>query len=78
MHEYVCEWHKCERKGKPFTQRQKMMRHLQTHTGDKPYQCMECLQRFSDMVAMNQHKRIHTGEKPYKCRVPTCAKGIIC
>ncbi len=30
LHEYVCMWYKCDRNGKPFTQRQKMMRHLQT------------------------------------------------
>jgi uncharacterized Zn-finger protein len=34
---YICEWYNCERKGKQFLQRQKMMRHLQTHTGDKPF-----------------------------------------
>ncbi|RKO87845.1 hypothetical protein BDK51DRAFT_35326, partial [Blyttiomyces helicus] len=28
--EYICRWEKCERNGKPFTQRQKVMRHIQT------------------------------------------------
>ena len=31
--EYTCDWEKCDRQGKIFTQRQKVMRHIQTHTG---------------------------------------------
>lgn len=30
---YLCEWEECDRRGKVFTQRQKIMRHIQTHTG---------------------------------------------
>lgn len=30
--EYVCMWENCERNGKPFNQRQKVMRHIQTRT----------------------------------------------
>lgn len=30
---YWCEWQECHRNGKSFTQRQKVMRHIQTHTG---------------------------------------------
>jgi hypothetical protein len=31
--QYVCSWEECERQGRAFTQRQKVMRHIQTHTG---------------------------------------------
>lgn len=31
--EYSCEWEACDRRSKVFTQRQKVMRHIQTHTG---------------------------------------------
>lgn len=33
---YVCEWEGCDRcdESKGFAQRQKVMRHLQTHTGE--------------------------------------------
>lgn len=32
--QYICNWERCDRKGRPFTQRQKVMRHIQTHTGN--------------------------------------------
>ncbi|KNC98407.1 uncharacterized protein SPPG_06111 [Spizellomyces punctatus DAOM BR117] len=74
QHEYVCMWENCDRNGKPFNQRQKVMRHIQTHTGDKPYQCTVCNQRFSESGIMTQHMRTHTGERPYKCPEPTCER----
>jgi hypothetical protein len=33
--QYVCSWEECERQGRAFNQRQKVMRHIQTHTGIK-------------------------------------------
>ncbi|KAF9115093.1 zinc-finger protein [Mortierella sp. AM989] len=71
---YVCEWEGCERDGRGFGQRQKAMRHIQTHTGDKPYQCQICKKRFSEANIMAQHMRTHTGEKPFKCPEPGCGR----
>ncbi|KAI8050683.1 hypothetical protein BDF21DRAFT_350954 [Thamnidium elegans] len=65
--EYSCQWVPCQRNGKIFTQRQKIMRHIQTHTGAKPFQCQICQKHFSESNIMTQHMRTHTGEKPYKC-----------
>ncbi|KAJ3038289.1 zinc-finger protein [Rhizophlyctis rosea] len=70
--EYLCGWINCDRNGKPFSQRQKVMRHIQTHTGDKPYQCTVCNQRFSESGIMTQHMRTHTGERPFECPEPAC------
>ncbi|KAG0004468.1 zinc-finger protein [Entomortierella chlamydospora] len=72
--QYVCEWEGCERNGRGFGQRQKAMRHIQTHTGDKPYQCQLCKKRFSEANIMAQHMRTHTGEKPFKCPEPGCGR----
>ncbi|KAK9759600.1 zinc-finger protein, partial [Basidiobolus ranarum] len=72
--QYVCLWTDCERNERPFTQRQKVMRHVQTHTGDKPFQCTVCEKRFSESSIMTQHMRIHTGEKPFKCTEPNCGR----
>ncbi|KAG0299642.1 small nuclear RNA activating complex, polypeptide 3 [Dissophora globulifera] len=72
--EYVCDWEGCERNGRGFGQRQKAMRHIQTHTGDKPYQCHLCKKRFSESNIMAQHMRTHTGEKPFKCPHPGCGR----
>ncbi|KAF9966611.1 small nuclear RNA activating complex, polypeptide 3 [Mortierella alpina] len=72
--EYMCEWEGCERNGRGFGQRQKAMRHIQTHTGDKPYQCQLCRKRFSEANIMAQHMRTHTGEKPFRCPEPGCGR----
>ncbi|KAF9926130.1 zinc-finger protein [Mortierella alpina] len=72
--EYVCEWINCDRRGRGFGQRQKAMRHIQTHTGDKPFQCQVCQKRFSEANIMAQHMRTHTGEKPFRCDEPGCGR----
>ncbi|KAF8975709.1 zinc-finger protein [Entomortierella lignicola] len=72
--EYICEWTNCDRQGRGFSQRQKAMRHIQTHTGDKPFQCQVCQKRFSEANIMAQHMRTHTGEKPFKCTEPGCGR----
>lgn len=71
---YVCEWEGCERaeKGRTFQQRQKVLRHVQTHTSDKPFKCEECGRRFSEKNTLQQHQRTHSGQKPYKCDWPDC------
>ncbi|QPG74883.1 hypothetical protein FOA43_002220 [Brettanomyces nanus] len=70
--QYICQWAGCPRSGRPFAQRQKIVRHLNTHTKHKPFQCSICGKRFSLELMLQQHIRIHTGEKPYKCRI--CGK----
>ncbi|CAG8660896.1 1086_t:CDS:2, partial [Scutellospora calospora] len=72
--QYICYWERCDRNGRPFAQRQKVMRHIQTHTGDKPYQCTICKKRFSEANIMTQHMRTHTGERPFKCPQPNCGR----
>ncbi|KAJ2747403.1 zinc-finger protein [Coemansia sp. BCRC 34301] len=64
---YACEWQGCERGGRPFAQRQRALRHMQTHTGARPFACSECGKRFSEAHIMQQHQRVHTGEKPFRC-----------
>ncbi|KAG0222682.1 Transcriptional activator gli3, partial [Mortierella sp. GBA43] len=80
--EYVCQWEGCERNGRGFGQRQKAMRHIQTHTGDKPYQCEKpfkckfegCDKRFAESSNLTKHLRVHTGERPFQCPFPGCGK----
>ncbi|PWN19904.1 hypothetical protein BCV69DRAFT_212956 [Microstroma glucosiphilum] len=71
---YTCLWKGCQRgeQGKTFQQRQKILRHLQTHTGDRPYKCTVCSRRFSEANTLSQHMRTHTHEKPYLCDYPGC------
>lgn len=71
-HTYVCNWKGCKRDCRPFTQRQKMIRHLQTHARNWAHRCLICGRNFNDNMALQQHKRIHSGEKPHQCSV--CGK----
>jgi uncharacterized Zn-finger protein len=70
--EYYCRWNGCDRHKKPFKQRQKIARHLQIHTNNKPYRCEVCGHSFGEMHVLKQHMRVHSGEKPYECKV--CGK----
>ncbi|PWN26730.1 hypothetical protein BDZ90DRAFT_207838, partial [Jaminaea rosea] len=71
---YTCGWVGCDRaaEGKEFAQRQKILRHVQTHTGHRPFKCETCGKRFSEANTLSQHVRTHTREKPYACDYPGC------
>ena len=43
--------------------------HKTIHTGEKPFECDVCHQRFRMRKFLDSHYRIHTGEKPYVCQV---------
>ncbi|TGZ79704.1 hypothetical protein EX30DRAFT_396786 [Ascodesmis nigricans] len=66
---YFCRWEGCSRKTGAFSQKGKVERHLQTHTGYKSCTCNYCGKEFSAPQALQQHIRTHTGEKPYKCDI---------
>ncbi|KAJ2161918.1 zinc-finger protein [Coemansia sp. RSA 552] len=71
---YACRWAGCGRGGRPFAQRQRALRHMQTHTGAKPFACGVCARRFSEAHIMQQHQRVHTGERPFSCVQAGCGK----
>ncbi|KZT65608.1 hypothetical protein DAEQUDRAFT_515560 [Daedalea quercina L-15889] len=75
--QYECHWEGCTRHGeKGFSSKQKILRHLQSHTGHRPFQCEICSQFFSEAATLAQHKRRHTQEKPYVCDFPGCGKSF--
>ncbi|GLB41784.1 putative C2H2-type zinc finger [Lyophyllum shimeji] len=73
--QYECFWEGCNRNcSNGFSSKQKICRHLQSHTGHRPYQCEICQQYFSEAATLQQHMRRHTQEKPYVCDYPGCGK----
>ncbi|KAL5614359.1 hypothetical protein BROUX41_004465 [Berkeleyomyces rouxiae] len=74
--EFICCWQSCPRRveNKGFGQRSKLERHLQTHSGYKPYQCTICKEYFSAKQALEQHVRTHTNDRPFACKFPGCEK----
>jgi len=42
---------------------------MSIHSGEKPYECKVCHQRFRIPATLRIHSLIHTGEKPWPCRI---------
>lgn len=68
---YTCLWDTCGHAGgREFKSRQKVLRHLQSHIGHKPYVCDVCDQSFSEAAPLAAHKRRHAQESGSMLHVP--------
>ncbi|XP_042658432.1 zinc finger protein 189-like, partial [Tyto alba] len=66
--------HSCSDCGRSFGVFSNLLRHQQSHGGDKPYECPDCGKGFGHSSALVTHRRIHTGERPYRCA--DCGKSF--
>ena len=50
----------------------KYQSHTRVHTGEKPFQCDICLQRYSTKSNLTFHKKKHTSDAPFQRKEHTC------
>ncbi|XP_022221727.2 transcription factor Ouib [Drosophila obscura] len=58
----------CEQCGMHTHSRIVFGRHMQKHTGERPFGCLECTAKFITASELQSHHRVHTGERPFACR----------
>ncbi|XP_033488419.1 uncharacterized protein LOC117260557 [Epinephelus lanceolatus] len=57
----------CSFCGERFLNREDLIVHRASHTGESPALCTFCGKSFVNKTTLSIHMRIHTGEKPYAC-----------
>jgi KRAB domain-containing zinc finger protein len=54
----------CDICGLAFQRMSEIIRHMRTHTGEKPFACEVCKKAFCRRSQVTVHMRTHTGKKP--------------
>jgi hypothetical protein len=69
---YVCGWVDCPRGGRPFIKRHKIMTHIRSHTGERPFICDTCGKRFARHDSLQTHAKVHSKKRTYTCPYAGC------
>ena len=67
---WKCMFPNCNKK---FGRKENIKSHVQTHLGDRQFQCKDCLKCFVRQHDLKRHANIHSGVKSYAC---PCGKGF--
>lgn len=71
---FVCYWSGCGKSHFPTAN--KLVRHVHSHTGYKPFPCPSCSQAFVTKDQLEKHLTTHTGAKDFVCTWPGCGRSF--
>ena len=62
---WLCLYPECNKR---FGRKENIKSHVQTHLGDRQFQCSHCKKCFVRQHDLKRHAKIHSGVKPYPCQ----------
>lgn len=62
---WICLYPECKKR---FGRKENIKSHVQTHLGDRQFQCPHCQKCFVRQHDLKRHAKIHSGVKPYPCQ----------
>lgn len=62
---WTCLYPECNKR---FGRKENIKSHVQTHLGDRQFQCPHCKKCFVRQHDLKRHAKIHSGMKPYPCQ----------